>query len=61
AVRGPLSVDQALEQALRGSGLQFRRSERGAVISAAPLRAPYRRRRCSRWRRKRSRPWSGWW
>lgn len=39
AVRGPLSVDQALEQALRGSGLQFRRSERGAVISAAPLRA----------------------
>ncbi|HFJ9812978.1 TPA: STN domain-containing protein, partial [Pseudomonas aeruginosa] len=39
AVRGPLSVDQALEQALRGSGLRFRRSERGAVISAAPLRA----------------------
>ncbi|MBN0154345.1 hypothetical protein JTL60_32290, partial [Pseudomonas aeruginosa] len=39
AVRGPLSVDQALEQDLRGSGLQFRRSERGAVIYAAPLRA----------------------
>lgn len=39
ALQGRYSSDQALEQVLQGSGLEYRQGEEGVVISAAPAAA----------------------